>query len=170
MKIFIVNGKMTSGKTEFEKMIKEIAAIDNYKVDYFSTIDYVKEKAYNIGWKGEKDKKSRKMLCEFKKLLTEYNDSPYQEMIKKINNYQENNYQAIFIDSREPQDIKRFVDDFGALTILIKRNNIKDISCGNTADDNVDNYSYNYIIKNDGGLLELFNKATKFYQNFIKGE
>lgn len=165
--IFIMNGCGASGKTTFEKMIQEIAAAEGDKIEILSTIDYVKDIAKNFGWNGEKKQKDRKMLSNLKDILTEWNDIPHKVVCEKIEECKKNNISAVFIDSREPEDIQRFVNEYQALTVLIKRSNISMIY-GNHADDNVDDYEYDCVIDNSRGLLELFDEANIFYETFIR--
>lgn len=164
-----MNGCGCSGKTTFEKMIQEIAAEEGDKIEILSTIDYVKDIARTFGWNGEKQQKDRKMLSDLKDILTEWNDLPHKIICEKIEKCRENNIKAIFIDSREPEDIQRFVDEYNAFTVLIKRSSIEMIY-GNHADDNVDDYEYDCIIDNSRGLLELFCEANLFYETFIKDD
>lgn len=166
MKIFIVNGKGESGKTTFETMIKEIAAAHGDKIQILSTIDYVKNLAKTIGWNGTKTPENRRMLSDLKDLLSRWNDSPHKKVCEKINN---SDAAAIFIDSREPEDIKRFVDEYQALTILVQRGK-EIILYGNHADDCVDDFDYDIYIDNSRGLNELFAEAQIFYECFIRGE
>ena len=64
IKIFIVNGKGSSGKTTAENMIVEIATAHGKKVEILSTIDYVKEIAKGFGWDGSKEPKDRKNIVK----------------------------------------------------------------------------------------------------------
>lgn len=121
MNIFIVNGTGGSGKTTFEKMVKEIAEARLYHVALFSTIDYVKEIAKGIGWKGTKEPKDRRFLSDLKDALIRWNDIPYKKICKDIDIAQSEGIDAIFIDCREPEEIKRFVEDFNAITVLVQR-------------------------------------------------
>lgn len=167
--IFIINGQGSVGKTSFEKMVQEIGVAHGDNIKILSTIDYVKDIAKEFGWDGKKELKDRKMLSDLKDLLTEWNDIPYKKICEKINECNQNNIKAIFIDSREPQEIQRFVNDYQALTVLIKRSNIKMIY-GNHADDEVENYHYDCIIDNSRGLTELLEEATIFYETFINSK
>lgn len=169
MKIFIMNGKGTSGKSSFENMVKKIANKNGNRIEILSTIDYVKNIAREFGWNGEKEQKDRKMLSNLKDLLTEWNDIPHKVVCKKIEQYRQKNIAAIFIDSREPSDIKRFVKEYQALTILMKRSTL-DLIYGNHADDCVEDYEYDIIIDNSRGLKELQEEAEIFYDTFIKEE
>lgn len=154
MKIVIVNGQGASGKTTFEQMVQKIAKERNKKVEILSTITYIKEIATEIGWGGEKTKESRRFLSDLKDALTHWNDSPYQYIRKQIEILENENVDLLFIDCREPKEIKRFVEDYHALTLLVKRFN-KVVIVGNHADDCVYDYDYDIIIDNSRGLNEL---------------
>lgn len=155
------------GKTSFEKMVVEIAAAHNQKIAVLSTIDYVKDVAKNIGWDGTKTFKNRRMLSDLKDLLTRWNDSPHQSVCNKINNIDD--VAAIFIDSREPEDIQRFIEEYQVMTVLVQRGK-EAITYGNHADDCVDDFDYDICVDNSRGLNELFSEAQIFYECFIRGE
>lgn len=165
MKIVILNGKGAVGKDTFVKMVTEISAARNYSIKKISTIDYVKELATIIGWNGEKNLEDRKFLSNLKDILTEWKDIPYNKIKEKI---KEISCDMLFIDCREPAEIKRFVEDYHALTILVQRPTIQ--IYGNHADDEVENYNYDIIIDNSRGLEELFQEATIFVETFVEGE
>lgn len=80
MKIFIVNGAGGSGKTSFEKMVKNIAEQEGYDVRAISTIDYVKQMAKKFGWDGGKSLNDRRFLSDLKDALTRWKDVPYQKI------------------------------------------------------------------------------------------
>ena len=167
MKIFIVNGKGGAGKTSFEKMVVEIAAAHNQKIAVLSTIDYVKDVAKSIGWDGTKTLENRRMLSDLKDLLARWNDSPHQSVCNKIKKL--NDVDAVFIDSREPEDIQRFIEEYHATTVLVQRGK-EIITYGNHADDRVDDFDYDICVDNSRGLNELFFEAQIFYECFIQGE
>lgn len=169
IKIFIVNGKGGCGKTSFEKMVEEIAIAHNQKVLIISTIDYVKDIAKNIGWDGTKTLENRRMLSDLKDLLTRWNDSPHQSVCNKIKTLNEKEVAAIFIDSREPEDIQRFIEEYQAMTVLIQRGK-EIITYGNHADDCVNDFDYDICVDNSRGLSELFEEATIFYETFVRDD
>lgn len=147
-------------------MIKEIAEAHNQKIEILSTIDYVKDIAKTLGWDGTKTLENRRMLSDLKDLLTRWNDSPHQSVCNKINELE--NIAAVFIDSREPEDIKRFVEEYQALTVLVQRGS-EDKIYGNHADDCVEDFDYDIYVNNSRGLSELFEEANIFYECFIRG-
>lgn len=169
MRIFIVNGTGGSGKTTFEKMVENIAKQNNYNIKIVSTIDYVKQIAKTLGWDGGKALNDRRFLSDLKDALTRWKDIPYQKIGESLEAFRlEQEVDAVFVDCREPEEIKRFVNDYNAITILVQRGSA--IIYGNHADDNVNNYQYDIIIDNSRGLDELNQEAQLFVETWIEGE
>lgn len=162
MKVYIVNGFPGSGKTTFEKIVETLS----YNCSIISTIDPIKERAFLFGWNGEKDAKGRKLLCDLKRAWVEYGDQPYTwlEDIFKFARYARTN--AIFIDCREPEEIKEICKRFGAKSLLIRRAAAENSETSNESDKNVLNYDYDIVIENNGSKYDLAIAA----ENFIEKE
>lgn len=170
IKVVVINGRGGSGKDTFisycQKHYQEIINI--------STIDEIKSVARTIGWNGKKDEKGRKLLSEIKRILKEYNDKPYREISKKINSIIENDrssflsnkFTILFVHSREPEEIARLVEDFNASTLLV--NSSLKITLGNNSDDQVEQYVYDYVIKNDRTKKDLEKEAKSFIKGIVK--
>ena len=76
--VIIINGTGGSGKDTFVQYCSKYAKVIN-----ISSVDKVKEAAtILVGWKGEKDEKSRKLLVDLKKLSIDYNDAPLKYIEK----------------------------------------------------------------------------------------
>ena len=170
MKIVVINGFPLSGKDTFVNFCIHNMSVLNKGMGFnLSTIDPIKSIAINLGWDGLKTDKDRKFLSDLKKLLTEWNDIPYKATYSKMNTiYNRLINQKVpedkiifFVHSREPEEIKRFKEDFGAKTLLVKKDNI-DKEFSNESDKNVNNYEYDFIIENNGTLEELEQKAIDF--------
>ena len=177
MNIIIVNGYPEVGKTTFENFC--LAKKPGEKI---SSIDYVKEVAKYLGWNGEKTPKDRAFLSNLKRILTEWNEVPLQEVLKKISEI-ERKWEIermstkelfIFVDVREPEEIekyKRVMEDLGwkVHTVLIT-NEEKAGNFSNTSDANVLEYSYEYIVVNEKrkGLDALEKSAEDFIDYVIK--
>ena len=168
LKIVIVNGAPGSGKTSFENFCQEI--MDDY-CQMRSTVDLVKEIAFfYTGWDGKKDLKSRKFLSDLKDLLTEFNDVPFNDIVRFKNVWEDelemynvqNHPHILLVDSREPEEIMRFKRELGAVTVLIRRASAEMAETSNHADANVLNCDYDYEIDNNGSLDELRVKAVEF--------
>ena len=156
-KIVVINGTGGCGKDTFVELCSKYASVYN-----FSSIDKVKEVAKVIGWSGSKSEKDRKFLADLKKLTTDYNDMAFKSIIDAVNIFKNSKDEIMFIHIREPEEIKRVVDKFGAKSLLIKRAG-QELIKSNASDANVENYDYDYIIENTT-LEEYENKAI----NFIK--
>ena len=160
-KIIVINGTGGSGKVTF------VSYCENYsKVFNFSSIDIIKEIASTMGWTGGKTEKDRKFLADLKALATDYNDLPYNCVKEAINEFSDNDSDIMFIHIREPKEIKRVVDDFGAVSLLIRRKNYELIK-SNSSDANVENYDYDYVFENDT-LEKLEETAKKFVEEILK--
>ena len=161
--IFITNGMARCGKDTFARYLNEIIPTLKY-----SSIDKVKEIARLCGWDGGKTEKDRKFLSDLKLLTTDYSNMPFEAIRSKVTEFLNDDiYEIMLIDIREPAEIDKAKNAFGAKTILIENNNIEQIT-SNMADANVFNYEYDYIIKNNGSL-EDFKKETFNFARKIKG-
>lgn len=172
MKIFIVNGAPGSGKTTFEVLVKQEAIKWNCLVEMYSTIDFVKSIAHTCGWDGSKTPENRKFLSDLKDLLTEWADVPFKKTLEIVEDIRQrwnigregSDHNTLFIDCREPEEIKRLCDTLNAKSILIKREAVKEQIILNHADRNILNYNYDIIIENNGTLKDLEKRAVQFIE------
>ncbi len=155
--IIVINGYGGSGKDTFVEFVSKYNKVYN-----FSSVDKVKKIAKLIGWDGQKDEKSRKFLSDLKKLTTDYNDMSFNSIKDAINDFNNSDKEIMFIHIREPKEIKRIVDIYGAKTLFIKRDDIKKVT-SNDSDASVENYNYDYVINNTS-LDKLDNQAKNFYK------
>lgn len=160
-RIIVINGSGGVGKDQFVNMVGKFAPTEN-----FSSVDKVKEVARLIGWNGGKTEKDRKFLSDLKILVTEYNDMPYESIKSKIQTFLDDSINSfLFIHIREPREIQRVVEEFGALSMLVVRPQVKHIT-SNMADENVFKYEYDIVIDNSGSLSDLNVVAEQFVKSF----
>lgn len=168
MKILIVNGKGRVGKDLF----CEYAQNNCMFIYPISVVDRIKQIALFGGWSGEKSEKGRKLLSDLKDAFEQYNDLPHQFVLSFIENRVHNldyldmvaSDNAIFlVHSREPEDIKRWVEENGARALLIRRDEA-DKNWGNHADDEVENYEYDYYLENNGTLEDWEKQTVSFIE------
>ncbi len=175
MRVVMINGVGGAGKDLFVAFCASILGPD--KVKNYSTVDYVKAVAAQIGWDGTKDDKNRKFLSELKRVLTEWDDIPYrrtrieiedfeEKMCKMGGKYAENS--VMFIHCREPKEIQRFKEEFGALTLLIRRDAAEEKNWQNESDKAVLNYTYDTIVANNGFLEDLRHSAEYFLREVLE--
>lgn len=164
-KIFVQNSVGGSGKDTWASLLNKY--IPTYK---YSIVDLPKEAAKVLGWDGGKTEKDRKFLSDVMDLSTDYNDAPFKDVLSLVTDFKNSKdfdeYEVLIIDMRDPKDIARAVETFGAETILIRNPNVRKI-VSNHADANVENYEYDYIIENDGTLEQLENVAEFFVREII---
>lgn len=155
--VIIINGTGGSGKDTFVEFCSEFAKVTN-----ISSVDKVKEAAkILVGWNGEKDEKSRKLLVDLKQLSIDYNNSPTKYIQEEYDKFIKDNSEYMFIHIREIEEIEKIKKLLNAKTLLIRNPRVALIT-SNNSDGNVYNYNYDYIIENDGTLEELKQKAKKF--------
>ena len=163
-KIFITNGSAGNGKDTFAEFLNEYISVFKY-----SSIDLVKEMFETVGIsKDNKTEKKRKLWSDGKDMLTQYDDIPFKDITAIVTDFKNNKIETevLLIDIREPEEIARAVETFGAETILIDNPNVVKIE-SNHADANVNNYEYDYIIENDGTLEQLDAMAKLFVRDII---
>ena len=109
-------------------------------------------------------------------MTTYWADKPFRDVKKKTRcffdglvQYGVEDQGFVFIHCREPKEIKRLQQNIGYpnCSLLIRRAGHENY--GNHADDEVENYQYDYIINNDTNLDDLSHKAEDFY-NILKQE
>ena len=176
MKIICINGSPMSGKDTFV----EFCGSQTSGVFNTSMIDCIKRIASLFGWNGDKGKKDRKFLSDLKDLITEYNDFPFIDVLEQLMIAEKNHkyyewYDGLdkelicFIHAREPKDIERWRDEYGAKALLIRREETEG-DYGNHADDQVFDVDYDYVIFNDSDLDDLEKKAKNFIEQVRKEE
>lgn len=154
-KIIIINGAPCSGKDTFANLVGKYAKTVNY-----SSVDFVKEVAMFAGWDGIKDEKGRSFLSNLKKIMTEYNEIPLKKISEKIKEFRSSDSEIMFVHIREPEEIKKLSDIEKVFTLLVIKDDNEHFN--NYADSNVENYEYDYILKNNSTLEDLENKAKGF--------
>ena len=161
--IVVINGSGGVGKDTFVEYCSHYAKVKN-----ISSVDKVKEAAkILVGWNGEKDEKTRKLLSDLKIMSIEYNDYPIKYIQNQAEEFYNSDNDLMFVHIREIDEIKKVKELVGAKTLLITTNRVKRITT-NLSDANVENYEYDYHIQNDGTLEELEEMAKEFVSNLSK--
>ena len=166
VKVIVINGAAQSGKDTFVEFCKEVKPHYVYSM---STVDFIKRIAEEVGWDGEKTPEARKYLSDLKDIFTKWLDASYKEVEKKVEAldllivqyWLMNDDIYLFVHCREPEEINKLVNNFGAKTVFIMRPGIEKVTT-NHADLEVEDYDYDYFIVNDGNLDDLRTKAKLF--------
>ena len=165
VKVIIINGNGGVGKDAFINCCRE----HSDHIYNISTVDFVKEIATECGWDGTKTPKNRKFLSDLKDLLEEWDDVPNKEIGRYINNLSTMakycNYPTyVFIHAREPHNIQYYKDKYNAITVLVTNPRIEQVT-SNHADMEVYDFTYDYIIDNNGDLEQLKKSSETFMNN-----
>ncbi len=155
-KIVVINGSGGVGKSTFISLCNQV----DPRVIETSTVDFVKEVARFAGWNGVKNEKSRKLLSDLKDALEEFDEIPNKKVDDFIKSHPNN---IIFVNAREPENIKYYVEKYNAKTVLVRNPRITSIK-SNHADLNVEQYDYNYYINNKKDLVYLKELAEIFLE------
>ena len=163
-KIYIVNGKPRAGKDTFAELLGKHCRVFKY-----SSVDKVKQIAAKCGWDGGKTDKDRKFLADLKRITTEFNDMSYDDVAEKVAYFLKTDFfDVMLIDIREPEEIERAIEGYGAEAIYINNVNVPMVT-SNESDANVNNFVYDYIIANDGTLDEFAETVKDFYNRIVRG-
>jgi len=161
-KVIIINGSGGIGKDEFVEAVSKYTNVVNC-----DSVKIIKDMATLAGCDGKKTEKDRKFLSDLKALVMAYSDMPFRYVSNSIDNFLRFDFNIknalIFLHIREPKEIKRVVDKYGAITVLIRNKKVKKIE-SNDSDANVENYDYDFIVKNNTSLIDLEEKARTFFE------
>lgn len=162
MQLVVINGPGGCGKDTF------IDYCNNYlDVDYFDTVECIKEAAEILGWNGSKDEKSRQFLHDLKMLSIRYNDLPFADLSRYVAFVEENAEHTsypdlLFVHVREKEEIERIVEEFNAVTLLITSEREGYEEPDLDFEKATKEINYNFHIVNDGSLEDLDKRAERF--------
>ena len=141
--VIVINGQGGCGKDTICTIMSKY-----YNVKNISTVDPIKAIAKYAGWQGEKGDKARKMLADLKQVFIEYNDLPLNYVKEEI---------AKIVNCATVHTI----------TLLVKRLDkyFERKVYGNSADDDVENYNYDFIYCGNNETIEDLEKSFMEYFN-----
>lgn len=163
--IIIINGSGGVGKDTICEIVGKYYSIMN-----ISSIDPIKKIAFENGWKGEKSEKTRKFLADLKQLFVDFNDLPQKYLMQKYQEFLINDKEILFVHIREANEIIKFKNNIvgKCVTLLIKgRDSIKK-DWNNMADDDVENYKYDFCYENKKALDEVEDDFMLFFNQILQ--
>jgi len=183
MRIILISGKSNTGKGTVAKIIEQILKSQNKHTIRCSLSTYIRNVAKeDYYWDGIDTLESRKFMAESYRIGTEF--YPYH-MARRVWERDikpfANKYTIAIVESfREKVNYDYFCNllDEGIInnitTIRVVRpyfNAIKDRDMENhVSESDVDNFNFDYVIKNSGTVEELYEKLDGLVGNMIKGE
>ncbi len=161
--VLVINGSGGVGKDTICAIVAK-----HFKTMNISSVDPIKKIAYENGWNGRKNEKSRKFLADLKQLFVDFNDLPQKYLKEKYEEFLKNDEEVLFVHIREPKEIEKFQDIAKeSKTLLIRGRANSKKEWNNTADDEVENYQYDYYYTNSKPLSELESDFMEFFENTI---
>lgn len=163
--VIIINGSGGVGKDTICDIVGK-----HYKTMNISSVDPIKKIAYESGWNGEKNEKSRKFLADLKQLFVDFNDLPCKYLMNKYQEFLASDNEILFVHIREPEEIAKFKNDIGGncITLLIRGRTPVKKEWNNKADDEVENYKYDFSYSNVKGLEEVENDFLTFFKLILE--
>ncbi len=165
--IVVINGRGGVGKDTLCNSLRS-----NYAIMSISAIDPIKDIAYRTGWDGQKNDKSRLFLAELKRVYVAYNDLPTKYLCTKTSEFLDSKNDILFVHIREADQIEQYrraIHPKECITILIKKDTIdRNHLFGNSADDGVEDYKYDYIFENNLPLEESVKCFHKFIEKILQ--
>ena len=175
MIVLIINGAPRSGKDTF---INTLTMENPGKVIRYSSIDWIKQQAINLGWDGIKDAKGRQFLSDLKNACTNYADIPFKKITERIlssrNRYSQEAGTVYFCTCvREPEEIYKLKiwcneNKIPCHSILIRRKKAEqkalDEEFTSSGDTRFLDYSYTRVLWNDGSLDEFILKSKQLME------
>ena len=165
--IIVINGKGGSGKDTLIKYFMEYSGLRCINI---SSIDPIKQLLISIeNWDGvTKTNEIRKKLSDLK---AQHPEIVKDWLEKYLKYFKSNNDDIMFVHIREPKEIDNFINyvkrnyEFPAISVLVKSNRTDDNYYGNTSDDDVEKYEYDFEYMNNDEI-EL---SCKKFICFMKG-
>jgi hypothetical protein len=154
MIVFIINGAPRSGKDTFIELLREVTGKE---VRAYSSIDWVKSKAYSLDWDGIKDTRGRKFLSDIKDACTLYDNTPFKKIIENIEWVQGLTYHVPYFATniREPSEIQKLEDycaeqGISCYSIWVRNLAAEEAASelNNSGDSQYMNHAYSYQIHN----------------------
>lgn len=151
-------------------------------IDYFRGLNQNELADYFSAQEVEKTPLYRSTLVDLKKTFDKHYDLSTKAIIERAKYYQKSSVESdryttiLTVDIREPENIDKIknavandpeiADKIKVYTLKVERNGIKP----QPGDEHVDNYNYDYYIRNDSTINELFVQVSLFWALSFKGE
>ena len=162
--VIVINGRGGVGK---DTCVDAVAR--KYVVLNCSSITPIKTVAEDLGWDYfDKSDRARKFLSDLKMLSSKFNNFPFTYLLNKYAWFMSTeSIDVMYVHNRELEEIAKFKANVPECKTLLIKSNRVERDFGNVADDNVDNYDYDYVYHNDKPLDEVETDFLKFFEEQI---
>jgi hypothetical protein len=177
--IFLLSGKAQSGKDTFFEFTQKMFGWfknGNLAVGRIAFADELKRFAERMGWDGAKDERGGKFLQDLGTVGRNYNADMWVDCaMPELRWYQESKNADIicFTDCRYPNEIER-INSLSwitgrVVTVRIDRpGHVSNRDPSHVSEIALDNFDFDYYIKNDGSLKEYRIKVIELVQKILE--
>jgi hypothetical protein len=150
-KVIVINGPGGSGKDTLIKIVEEHFSVRN--VSSIDCIIRICEPYYLPEDQGDsKSMRKRKLLSAVKQAFSDYNDLPHESMVNEYEKFiLDPEQNLMFVHIREPKEIEKYQRFVGSscVSLLVESKSRAADTYGNSSDDDVCNYNYDYYFTNE---------------------
>ena len=158
--LILISGKARAGKDTFS------IGLDGYQK--YSFAGQLKEFAEKLGWDGEKNERGRKFLQDLASVVREYNSNTWIRILGYLIEDEDYPDKVVVTDCRYLNEIQlmkqwSLIHNYKVTTIRIERpgfdNGLTEAQKNHPSETELDNYPFDYVIKNSGTIGDLMGIA-----------
>lgn len=174
MKVITISGKARHGKDTVAKLLKnELTNRGNTVLicHYADLLKYICKTFF--GWDGNKDLEGRTLLQYVgTDVVREKNENYWIEFIKSVLRMFPDEWDYVLIpDTRFPNEIEEMKSEFDCVSLKVIRLNydsgLTDEQLSHPSETALDDYSFDYIVENDGTYDDLKNKISVLIERML---
>lgn len=173
MKVICLSGKAQHGKTTAANCLLDYYKKTGYKVlftNYGDLLKYIAKAFFN--WNGEKDEAGRTLLQSLGDKFRNYDRDYFVKFIVDVLKANLEKWDAVLIgDCRFPNEIEIMKKNFDTVAVRVDRGDftggLTDEQREHISETALDNYDFDYVIKNDGSKDDFEEKIRHYSSEFL---
>lgn len=173
MKVICVSGKAQHGKTTMSNCLLDYYKNTGYKVlftNYGDLLKYIAKAFFN--WNGKKDEAGRTLLQSVGDRFRNYDKDYFVKFIVDVLKANFGKWDAVIIgDCRFPNEMEIIKKNFDTVSVRIDRGDftggLTDEQRAHISETALDDYDFDYVIKNDGDKDAFERKVRSYSDEFL---
>lgn len=173
MKVICISGKAQHGKTTTANCLFDCYKKTGHKVlftNYGDLLKYIAKAFFN--WNGEKDEAGRTLLQSLGDRFRNYDRDYFVKFIVDVLKANPKKWDAVLIgDCRFPNEIEIMKKNFDTVAVRVDRGDftggLTDEQRKHISETALDNYVFDYVIKNDGSKDDFEEKIRRYSPEFL---
>ena len=175
MKVICISGKAQHGKTTTANCLLDCYKKTGHKVlftNYGDLLKYIAKAFFN--WNGEKDEAGRTLLQSLGDRFRNYDRDYFVKFIVDVLKANPEKWDAVLIgDCRFSNEIEIMKKNFDTVAVRVDRGDftggLTDEQRKHISETALDNYVFDYVIKNDGNKDDFEEKIRRYSPEFLTG-